>query len=381
MSLLHPFRERSDGRKVRYAVVGAGWIAQEDFMPGVEHTGNSVMTAIVTGEAEKARELAKMYGIEHTTDYDGYDALLKSGNIDAIYLATPNSDHTTFVVKALEAGVHVLCEKPMAPTVEECQQMIDASRKSGAKLMIAYRLHFEEATVEAIETVREGKIGEPRFFSSVFAQQVARENSRTDSKNWAGPMPDMGPYPLNAVRQLFEAEPTEVFAQTASLKEPRFTEIQEMISVSLKFPGERLAQFTISYGANPMSQYRIVGTEGDLEVSPGFTWQQGLTHTLTVGEKKTTKTYGKSDHFGGETKYFSNCVLDDQHPEPDGEEGLADVRVIKAIEESLQTGKPVTLSPGPVRKQRPTREQVMKLSAVSPGKMVDAAPPEEGTKS
>ena len=126
-----------------------------------------------------------------------------------------------------------------------------------------------------------------------------------------------------------------------------------MISVNLKFPGERLAQFTISYGANPMSQYRIVGTEGDLEVSPGFTWQQGLTHTLTIGEKKTTKTYGKSDHFGGETKYFSNCVLDDQHPEPDGEEGLADVRVIKAIEESLQTGKPVSLPPGPVRKQRP----------------------------
>ena len=142
-----------------------------------------------------------------------------------------------------------------------------------------------------------------------------------------------------------------------------------MISVNLKFPGERLAQFTISYGANPMSQYRIVGTEGDLEVSPGFTWQQGLTHTLTVGEKKTTKTYGKSDHFGGETKYFSDCVLDDKHPEPDGEEGLADVRVIKAIEESLKTGQPVTLPPGPVRTQRPTREQIVKLGAVSPGKM------------
>lgn len=381
MSLLHPFRERSDGRKVRYAVVGAGWIAQEDFMPGVAHTGNSVMTAIVTGDPEKARELAKMYDIEHTTDYEGYDALLKSGSIDAIYLATPNSEHTTFVVRALEAGIHVLCEKPMAPTVDECQQMIDASHRSGAKLMIAYRLHFEEATVEAIETVREGKIGVPRIFSSVFCQQVSRENSRTSAKNWAGPLPDMGPYPINAARQLFESEPAEVSASTASLKEPRFEQIEEMISVNLKFPGERLAQFMVSYGANPMGEYRIVGTEGDLEVSPGYTWQKGLTHTLTVGEKTTTKTFGKSDHFGGETKYFSDCVLDDKQPEPDGEEGLADVRVIKAIEESLKTGRPVTLPPGPVRKQRPTREQVMKLRAVAPGKMVDAAPPEEGTKS
>ena len=377
MSLLHPFRERSDGRKVRYAVVGAGWIAQEDFMPGVEHTGNSVMTALVTGDPEKAKELAKKYGIEHVTNYDGYDALLRSGHIDAIYLALPNAQHREPVVKALEAGIHVLCEKPMAPTEEDCQAMIAASEKGGAKLMIAYRLHFEEATVEAIETIRSGAIGEPRFFSSVFAQQVSGENSRADKENWAGPMPDMGPYPINAVRQLFEAEPTEVFAFTASKDEPRFQEIEEMISVVMRFPGQRLAQFTVSYGANPGSHYEVAGTEGDLKVIPGFTWQEGLTHQLTVGEKKTEKTFGRSDHFGGETKYFSNCILDDRHPEPDGEEGLADVRVILAIQESLRTGQPQKVAPL-TRKQRPTREQIMKLSPVKPGEMVDASPPEEG---
>ena len=349
-------------------------------MPGVEHTGNSVMTALVTGDPEKGRELSRMYGIEHVTDYDGYDALLKSGNIDAVYIALPNSQHREPVVKALEAGVHVLCEKPMAPTEEDCQAMIDASEKSGAKLMIAYRLHFEEATVEALETLRAGTIGELRVFSSVFCQQVSRENSRTAAKNWAGPLPDMGPYPINAVRQCFQAEPTEVFAYTASLKEQRFAEIEEMVTAVLRFPGERLAHFTVSYGANPMGQYRVVGIEGDLEVTPGYTWQEGMTHKLTVGEKKTEKKFGRSDHFGGETKYFSDCVLDDKHPEPDGEEGLADVRVIKAIEESLKTGRPVPVAPL-VRKQRPTRDQIMKLSPVKPGKMVDAAPPEEGTKS
>ena len=375
MSLLHPFRERSDGKKVRYAVVGAGWIAQEDFMPGVEHTGNSVMTALVTGDDKKAKELAKMYDIEHVTNYDGYEALLKSGNIDAIYLATPNSNHTDFVVKALEAGIHVLCEKPMAETPEDCQKMIDASEKSGAKLMIAYRLHFEEATIEALETVRSGKIGEPRLFNSVFCQQVSDDNSRTASENWAGPLPDMGPYPINAVRQLFQAMPTEVFAFSASKAEPRFEEIEEMITAILKFPGERLGTFTVSYGANPMGQYRVVGTEGDLEVTPGYTWQKGLTHKLTVGEKESDSTYGRSDHFGGETKYFSDCVLDDKHPEPDGEEGLADVLVIKAIEESLKTGKPVAVKPL-TRKQWPTREQIMKLSPMKPGEMVNAAPPE-----
>lgn len=375
MSLLHPFRERSDGRKVRYAVVGAGWIAQEDFMPGVEHTGNSVLTALVTGDAEKAAELARMYGIEHTTDYDGYDALLHSGNIDAIYLATPNSKHTDFAVKALEAGVHVLCEKPMAETEADCQKMIDASEKSGAKLMIAYRLHFEEATIEALETVREGTIGEPRIFNSVFAQQVSADNSRTTRDNWAGPLPDMGPYPINAARQLFQDEPTEVFAFRASKPEPRFSEVEEMITAILRFPGERLATFTVSYGGNPVGQYRVIGTEGDLEVTPGYTFQAGLTHKLIVGEKKSEKNFSHTDHFGGETKYFSDCILDDRHPEPDGEEGLADVRVIKAIEKSLDTGTPVTLPPF-VRKQRPTRAQIVKLGAVKPGEMVNAAPPE-----
>ena len=350
-------------------------------MPGVEHTGNSVLAALVTGDAEKARALGKKYGVEITTDYTGYDALLKSGKIDAIYLGTPNNDHTSFVVRALEAGIHVFCEKPMAPTVEECEQMIAAGKKSGAKLMLAYRLHFEEATVEAIEAVREGKIGEPRIFSSVFTQQVSAENSRTVAKNWAGPLPDMGPYPINAARQLFEAEPTEVFAFSASLKEPRFSEVEEMVSVTMRFPNERLSQFTISYGANPMSQYRIVGTEGDLEVSPGYSIPEPLEHTLTVGEKKSTKSFGKVDQFGGETKYFSDCVLDDKEPEPSGEEGLADVRVIKAIEESLKTGRPVQVSPGQTRTQRPSRAQVMKLSAVKQGEMVNAAPPEGDEKS
>ena len=377
MSLLHPIKERPDGRKVRYAVVGAGWIAQEDFMPGVEHTGNSVMTALVTGDAEKAKEIAEKYGIEHVYDYDGFETMLQANVIDAIYLATPNSKHTPFVVKALEAGIHVLCEKPMAPTEEECLQMIAASEKSGSKLMIAYRLHFEEATIEAIMAIREGKIGRPRFFSSTFSQQVSGKNSRAASGNWAAPIADMGPYPINAVRQLFEAEPTEVFACSASSKEERFEEIDEMNTVVLRFPGDRLAQFTVSYGANPGGKYIVAGTEGSLEVEPGFTWLEPITHKLTIGEEKSEKTFDRSDHFGGETQYFSNCILDNEHPEPDGEEGLADVRVIKAIEESIKTGKPVAVPPS-VRKLRPNRSQIVKLRPVKPGEMVNASEPEKG---
>ena len=362
------------GRKVRYAVVGAGWIAQEDFMPGVAKTGNSVMTALVTGDAKKARELSEKYGIEYVCGYDGFDALLKSGRIDAIYLATPNTMHRDFTIRALAAGIHVLCEKPMAPTIEDCRAMIEAGRKSGAKLMIAYRLHFEEATLEAIETVRSGTLGKVRIFSSIFTQQVEPSNHRTKGDKWAGPLPDMGPYPINGVRNLFGAEPIEAFGRTASAKgDERFTEIPEMVNVWLRFPDERIAQFTISYGSEAVSEYRVAGTKGDLMMTPGFTWEKGQTLAVTVKGKKDEKTFDKVDQFAGETKYFSDCVLDNKEPEPDGEEGLCDVCVIKAIEKSIASGK-VEPVERVARTKRPTREQVQKLPASDPPELVDAKP-------
>jgi predicted dehydrogenase len=371
------FRERKDGRLVRYAVVGAGWIAQEDFMPGVKHTGNSTLEALVTDDPVKAKELGERYGIPHLTDYDGYDALLRSGKIDAIYLALPNSMHRDFAVRALEAGVHVLCEKPMAVTEEECLAMIAASERSGAKLMIAYRLHFEAGTMAALEVARSGKIGAPRFFSSVFAQQVSPDNSRTEGKLWAGPLPDMGPYPINAVRQFFQAEPLEAFAFSEKQQEPRFSEIDEMISVLLRFPKNRSAQFTVSYGAHSVAEYTVAGTKGNLQMKQAFSWTNPLELTVTIGEDVSRDRFELSDQFGGETKYFSDCILDDRQPEPGGQEGLADVRVIKAIEEALRTGRPQSVNSSAVRNARPEAEQVMTLPRLAPGELVHAAPPDQ----
>ena len=151
-----------EGRKVRYGVVGLGWISQAAFMPGVAHTGNSEMTALVTGDEKKAQALGKHYGITHTYHYDAYRSLLASGEVDAIYLALPNFQHREFAVPALEAGIHVLLEKPMAVSEEECRAIEAAAARSGAKLMVAYRLHFEPATLEALRLIRAGALGEDR---------------------------------------------------------------------------------------------------------------------------------------------------------------------------------------------------------------------------
>ena len=127
---------------IRFAVVGLGHIAQVAVLPAFKHAKNCRLTAFVTDDGEKARELAPRYGVEQVVEYDSYDAFLQTGEVDAVYIALPNSMHCDFTVRAAQAGAHVLCEKPMAVTEDECKRMITAAEAAGVKLMIAYRLHF-----------------------------------------------------------------------------------------------------------------------------------------------------------------------------------------------------------------------------------------------
>ena len=180
-------------RKVRYAIVGLGDIAQEDMMPGIEHTGNSEITALVTSDPTKASELSERYDIQNTFSYEQFDDALASGTFDAIYLATPNWRHAEFIIPALQAGIHVLTEKPLEVSAKRCEEIIAAEKASTAKLMVAYRLHFEPATLDTIEVIRSGKLGTVHLFASSFAQPVDPSNHRGHSGDLAGPVLDMGP--------------------------------------------------------------------------------------------------------------------------------------------------------------------------------------------
>jgi glucose-fructose oxidoreductase len=143
---------------VRYAVVGLGHIAQVAVIPAFAHARrNSRLVAVVSGDARKRAELARRHRLPHAFSYEQYDECL--ANVDAVYLALPNSMHAEFTVRAARAGVHVLCEKPLAVTAAECRRMIDACERNRVKLMVAYRLHFEEINLRVIDLVRKGRIG------------------------------------------------------------------------------------------------------------------------------------------------------------------------------------------------------------------------------
>ncbi|MEE2951585.1 MAG: Gfo/Idh/MocA family oxidoreductase [Pseudomonadota bacterium] len=330
--------------KIRYAVVGAGWISQGAFMPGVGQTSNSIMTAIVTGDPEKAKGLGNSYGLD-AYGYDEYDKMLKSGTVDAVYVATPNFRHREFAEPALKAGIHVLLEKPMEVSMEDAEAIEAAAKASGAKLMVAYRLHCEPGTVAMVEAVRKGLIGKPRFFTSTFSQTVKPSNHRAQHGYWAGPVPDMGAYPINAVRNLFEAEPTEVMA--IGTRTERGLDCDDTVSVILRFTEGRSASFTLSYSAESIDRFHLVGSEGIIEAMPAFGFGEGtaISYRLTKDGETSEHKAPVVDQFGGETEYFSNCILNDRDPEPNGEEGLCDMIVLAAIERALQTGEPQKLEP------------------------------------
>lgn len=361
--------------KVRFAVVGQGWFAQAAILPAFQHADNAVLSAIVSGDPVKRDELGKKYSVP-AYPYEEYDALCGRGEIDAVYIVLPNSTHADYTIRAARAGVHVLCEKPMAANSKECQAMIDACDKGGVKLMIAYRLHFEEGNLEAIEVVHSGEIGEPRAFSSLNCQQVMMGNTRLDADLAGSPLMDIGVYCINASRYLFRADPTEVVAFSTTSADPRFREVPEMVSAVMQFPGAKVGSFTCGFGEAKASKYQVLGTKGDVQMDPAFPFESELKMTVTVGDKAKERTFKKRDHIAPELMYFSHCIRSGQRPEPDGYEGLADLRIIEAIQESMASGKAVKLAPFP-EKPRPGKDQQLTSPAVAKQDLVNAKSPGE----
>jgi predicted dehydrogenase len=353
---------------IRYGIVGLGHIAQVAVLPAFAHAQrNSRLVALVSDDPAKRRELARRYRVDAAYSYADYDRCLEQ--VDAVYIALPNSMHAEYTVRAAKAGVHVLCEKPMAADVAECRRMIDACSRHRVKLMIAYRLHFEEINLHVVDLVRRGRIGEPKFFNSSFAMTVRRGDIRTKQELGGGTLFDIGVYCINAARYLFRAEPTEVMAISVNSGTVKLAEIDESTGAVLRFAGERVATFVTSFNAADVGSYRIVGTKGDIHVEPAYEYAEGLEYTMTVDGKKTRKRIGKRDQFAPQLLYFSDCVLKDRDPEPSGEEGQQDVRIVEALYRSAKSGKAVKIPPfghdrRPTGRQRISRPGVRKPALV-----------------
>lgn len=264
----------------------------------------------------------------------------------------------------------------MAVTEDECEEMIRATDDCGVKLMIAYRLHFEEANLCAIERLESGLIGEPRLFEAMFANRVTdADNIRLGPiDKGGGTLYDIGIYCLNAARYLFRAEPEEVMATSVRGDADLFAECDEASAAILRFPGERLATFTSSFGTADHDCYTVHGTEGTLRVEPAFQFKATLKHRLAVGQRSCQVEFPERDQVAPEILHFSECILDDRRPEPSGREGLADVRVIRALLRSAEERRAVRLEPFE-RERRPDLDQEREQPPVEEQELVHAEAP------
>lgn len=359
-------RERAAARGVvRWAVVGVGQIAQIAVLPAFPNASNAELVALVSGDDDKRDALSRRYGVR-VVGYDDYDALCASGDVDAVYVALPNHLHCEYTERAARHGVHVLCEKPMAVTEEECERMRRACEAAGVKLMIAYRLHFDGANMEAARVARE-QLGELRWFGAVFSEPVEPGDIRTnDVSKGGGSLYDIGIYCINAARYLFRDEPEEVFAAVTLATDPvNGGTYDRTVGATLRFPGGRIATVTTGFDTEKVGAWRVAGTRGELRMEPAFGYAEPLTWHLTVGGSTRSERFPVRDQFGPLLVYFGQCVLHDRQPEPDAREGLADVRILRALHRSAQEGRPVRIDPVPGQ-NRPDVDQVIHRPPVEP---------------
>ena len=361
--------------KIRYGVAGLGHIAQVAVLPAFAHAKrNSTLRAIISSDREKLSKVGDRYAVPLRVGYDQLEHAL--AEIDALYIATPNTEHADLAVRAAHAGVHVLCEKPLATSDAECLQIIQSCREANVKIMTAYRLHFEPLTIEVLERVRSGSIGEPRYFSSSFSMLAKPGNIRTRSETGGGTLYDIGIYCINAARMVFGSEPTQVFAYSIDGARSGFDHVDDTTSALLKFEGDRLATFTSSFAAADVSSFRIVGTEGDIHMEPAYEYAEPLAYTITRDGKRTRRRGRKRDQFAAELLYFSDCILENREPEPSAEEGAWDLRIIDALYESARTGEPISLRPfGP--EPGPTADQAISRPPVDKPRTTKVQTPHE----
>jgi len=189
-------QEPAGGGKVGYAIVGLGRISMGQFMPGVKAAGQrSEITALVSGHPDKAARVAAQYGVPRNAiyNYQNYEQIAHNPNIDAVYIALPNGMHAEYTIRAAQSGKHVLCEKPMANSVAECLQMIDACKKAQRKLMIAYRCRLEPTNLRAVQLIRDGYVGKLEIIDTGFGFTIASGEWRLNRKMaGGGPMVDVG---------------------------------------------------------------------------------------------------------------------------------------------------------------------------------------------
>ncbi|AEI37445.1 MAG: Gfo/Idh/MocA family oxidoreductase [Zymomonas mobilis subsp. pomaceae] len=357
----YAIRPMPEDRRFGYAIVGLGKYALNQILPGFAGCQHSRIEALVSGNAGKAKMVAAEYGVDPRKiyNYDNFDKIANDPKIDAVYIILPNSLHAEFAVRAFKAGKHVMCEKPMATSVADCQRMIAAGKAANKKLMIGYRCHYDPMNRAAVQLIRDNQLGK---LGMVTTDNSDVMDPNDPAQQWrlrhalagGGSMMDIGIYGLNGTRYLLGEEPIEVRATIYSdPNDDRFREVEDRIMWQMRFRSGALAHGASSYSTTTTSRFSVQGDKAVLLMDPATGYYQNLISVQTPGHANQSMMpqfiMPANNQFSAQLDHLAEAVLNNTAVRSPGEEGMQDVRLIMAFYEAARTGRPVNTDWGYVR--------------------------------
>jgi predicted dehydrogenase len=335
------------GKKVGFAVVGLGSIAKSSVLPAFSNSRRAKLVALVSRDRGKASHLARQFNGDAAYDMKEYAACLANPDVSAIYIATPQGNHSDLTVRAAKSGKHVLCEKPLAATFEQASKMVAACRLHGVLLMTAYRKYYEPSTGYLKKLIRDGVLGHIDMIHTAFSELYKPGISPAwllDAKlAGGGPLMDLGVYCVNTSRWLVDENPVEVSAQAWRKDAVRFRSVEEGIAFRMSFASGLVVQGASTYGAAPTSFVNVQGTKGWASLAPAFPFDEERRLTGKIQGRWMERQFPVVDEFAPELDAFAIAIQTGSPIEPDGKQGLIDLAIIRAIYESAKRRKAVAV--------------------------------------
>jgi predicted dehydrogenase len=334
----------NDGqKKLGIALVGLGSYAGGQLAPALQETKNCYLAGIVTGTPAKAETWKTKYNIpsDNIYNYQNFDRIKDNPGIDIVYVVLPNSMHAEYVIRASKAGKHVICEKPMAITVEDCDRMIAACKEAGKMLSVGYRLHFEPYNLEMTRLGQQKVYGNLKKMSAAFGFPAGDPTQWRLKKTMAGggPLMDVGIYCIQGFCYTSGMEPVAVRAQEGPKTDTeKFRDVEQSLTWQFEFPGGIIAEGKASYSEG-MNFLRAEAEKGWFEISPAFNYsgQQGKTSAGNMDLPKVNQQARQMDD-------FAEAIINKRATPVPGEMGRRDVKYLQAIYKAMSTGQRVEIS-------------------------------------
>jgi xylose dehydrogenase (NAD/NADP) len=325
-------------KKLRWGLLSTARINRA-LLPPLRASARNELTALASRDLERAKTYANEWNIPRV--FGSYEAMLADPDVDVIYNPLPNSMHMEWTIKAAQAGKHVLCEKPLAVTIEEVDAITAAAQKAGVVVMEAFMYRHHPQTLKVKELVESGVVGKLQLIRGSFTFKLSDEGDvRLNSSLSGGSIWDVGCYPISYARLIAGVELVEVFGWQVT---GQASGVDEMFAGQMRFSNGVYAQFDCGFRTPQRTHMELVGDKGNITIKIPFSPKLNEEIIVTNGDEKRIITIPGEDLYLGEVENMADAILNGQPPRMSLADSRGNVAAIKALLRSAQEGKPVSM--------------------------------------